>query len=110
MGVAVDASGNVYITEGFQHVVMEWNVATQSLITLVSLGLSVADGVAVDGSGSLLADSGNEAVKEWPRAFVSTAAFSEARRQAATCSSAGPADNRVVSWNLCSHERPELAG
>ena len=59
-GVAVDASGNVYIADSGNNAIKEWNAATQTLSTLVSSGLNTPRAVAVDGSGNVyIADSGD---------------------------------------------------
>ena len=68
-GVAVDASGNVYIADTNDNALKEWNPSTQMVRTLVSAGLNQPYGVAVDGSGNVyIADSGNGAIKEWKAA------------------------------------------
>jgi sugar lactone lactonase YvrE len=68
-GVAVDASGNVYIADSGNHVIMEWVQATGTVTTLVSSGLYFPFGVAVDGSGNVyIADSDHNAIKEWVKA------------------------------------------
>ena len=65
-GVAVDASGNVYIADTGDDAVKEWSAATKTLSTLVASGLSGPQGVAVDTSGNVyIADTGDNAVKEW---------------------------------------------
>ncbi|MGA2736652.1 MAG: SBBP repeat-containing protein [Bryobacteraceae bacterium] len=64
VGLAVDASGNVYTVGG--GAVNEWSASTQQVTPLVSAGLNNPSGVAVDGSGNVyIADSGNNAVEEW---------------------------------------------
>ena len=65
-GVAVDASGNVYIADTGNNAIKKWRASTQQVTTLVSSGLSGPTGVAVDGSGNVyIADTGNSAIKEW---------------------------------------------
>jgi sugar lactone lactonase YvrE len=65
-GVAVDASGNVYIADSGHGAIKEWHAATQTLSTLVSSGLQFPSGVAVDASGNLyIADTVTGAIKEW---------------------------------------------
>ena len=54
IGVAVDASGNVYIADPNDNAIKEWNAATQTLSTLISSGLNNPYGVAVDGCGQRL--------------------------------------------------------
>ena len=62
-GLAVDASGNVYIADTGDGALKEWNPATQTLSTLVSCN---PGGVAVDGSGNVyIADGSGNAVREW---------------------------------------------
>ena len=52
--------------------------STQQVTTLVSSGLSDPSGVAVDGSGNVyIADTGNNAIKEIPYAFVGPASLTE---------------------------------
>jgi DNA-binding beta-propeller fold protein YncE len=75
-GVAVDGAGNVYIADTGNHAIKEYNASTQQVSTLVSSGLTVPLGVAVDGTGNVYiadANQNNSAIKELPRAFVSTA-------------------------------------
>ena len=58
-GIAVDGSGNLYITVPVANVVYEWSAATQQLAKLISTGLTSPTGIAVDGSGNLyIAQSG----------------------------------------------------
>jgi DNA-binding beta-propeller fold protein YncE len=65
-GVAVDASGNVYIADTANNAVKEWNVATQAVSVLVGTGLNAPASVAVDTHGNVyIADTGNKMVKEW---------------------------------------------
>ena len=69
-GLAVDASGNVYIADSGSGTVEEWNATTRTLSTLVFLGLVRPVGVAVDGSGNVyitdsIDSSGGYAIKEW---------------------------------------------
>ena len=46
--------------------IKEWVAASNTVITLVSSGLSSPRGVAVDGSGNVyIADTGDNAIKEW---------------------------------------------
>ena len=52
-GVALDASGNVYIADTGNSAIEEWSPMTQQLTTLLSSGLSSPQGVAVDGSGNI---------------------------------------------------------
>ena len=74
LGVAVDGSGNVYIAT-YDNAIKEWLAASNSVITLVSSGLSYPGDVAVDVSGNIfIADSGNNAIKELPCAFVDPSA------------------------------------
>ena len=65
-GVAVDASGNVYIADYFNNAIKEWKASPQTVSTLVSSGLGEPMGVAVDGSGNVyFTDMKNRAIKEW---------------------------------------------
>jgi streptogramin lyase len=52
-GMALDASGNVYIADTGNGVIEEWSPLTQQLTTLPSSGLSSPQGVAVDGLGNI---------------------------------------------------------
>ena len=64
-GVAVDASGNVYIADTANNQIKEWSPITQQTVVLVS-GLNGPQGVAVDSSGNVYAaDSGNNAIEEF---------------------------------------------
>ena len=66
-GIAVDASGNLYIAYGGQNI-LKYTHATQSLTTLVS-GLTGASGVAVDAAGNLyIADTSANAIREYSQA------------------------------------------
>jgi sugar lactone lactonase YvrE len=63
-GLAVDGSGNVYFTTG--NTVQEWNATTTQVTTIISGGLTSPQGLALDSLGNLyIADTGDEAVKEW---------------------------------------------
>jgi len=65
-GVAVDASGNLYIADTGHNAVEEWNAATQQMTTLVSSGLNAPHGVALDSFGNVyIADAYNNAIKEY---------------------------------------------
>ena len=66
--------GNVYIADTDNHAIKEWIAASNTITTLVSSGLALPSGVAVDGSGYVyIADAGNNTIKELPRALVDTA-------------------------------------
>ena len=71
--LAADSGGNVYVADGSDNTVAEWNAASQ---TLTNLGLNLADpvGVAVDGARNLYtANDGNDGkagINELPRAFL----------------------------------------
>ena len=75
-GVAVDASGNVYIADTGNHSIKKWNRTTGTLTTLISgsannlfSGLVSPTGVAVDLSGNLyIADPGNNIIWMWTAA------------------------------------------
>ena len=79
-GVAADGSGNVYFSESgaFTNAVMEWSAAAQSVSAVIpssALGpsseLDYPERLVVDSAGNLyIADQGNNAIKELPRAFV----------------------------------------
>ena len=65
IGVAVDASGNVYVADTGDNAIKEWNAASETVSTLVS-GLKAPQGVAVDSSDNVyFSDTGNNAIKEW---------------------------------------------
>lgn len=64
--VAVDGSGNVYISDVGNNAIKKWSVANNTVSTLVSSGLNTPQGVAVDAVGNVyFADFRNAAVKEW---------------------------------------------
>jgi hypothetical protein len=50
--VAVDGSGNVYISDMYNNAIKEWSAATEQ-VTVPVLGLDWPVGVAVDGSGNI---------------------------------------------------------
>ena len=62
-GVAVDASGNVYVADRGNNAIQVWNAATNTVSTLVS-GLNYPYGVAVDASGNVYF-SDSTAIREW---------------------------------------------
>ncbi len=65
-GVAVDATGNVYISDTDNNAIKEWTPTNDSVTTLVSSGLAGPTGVAVDAGGNVyFTDTGNNAIKEW---------------------------------------------
>jgi streptogramin lyase len=65
-GVAVDASGNVYIADSGNNAIKEWNVNSQQVGTLVSTGLLDPSGLAVDSQGNVyIADEKHNAIKKW---------------------------------------------
>lgn len=69
-GVTVDGSGNLYMT-GLGSTMRKWTAANNTVTTFVSSGLNYPEGVAVDAAGNVyIADTGNDAIKELPRAFV----------------------------------------
>jgi DNA-binding beta-propeller fold protein YncE len=51
--VAVDGAGNVFIADFGSNTLNEWSAATQTLSTLVDVGLRGPEGVAVDGAGNV---------------------------------------------------------
>lgn len=66
LGLALDASGNVYMADNGNNAVKVWCPTNNQVSTLFSSGLNAPYSVAVDGSGNVyVADTGNEAVKEW---------------------------------------------
>jgi sugar lactone lactonase YvrE len=65
-GVAVDASGNVYVVDNGDNAVKEWMAANNTVNTVVSSGLSKPFGLAVDAVGDLyIGEYGQNAVGEW---------------------------------------------
>ncbi|HEY1646661.1 MAG TPA: Ig-like domain repeat protein [Terracidiphilus sp.] len=75
VGVAVDASGNVYVGDGGNDAVDEIPVgcATSSCVTTLGGGFGGPAGIAVDGSGNLyVADTNNSAVYEVPAGCTSS--------------------------------------
>jgi DNA-binding beta-propeller fold protein YncE len=67
--VAVDDAGNIYFPDTLKNALKEWTVANNTVITLVSSGLSGPQGVAVGVTGTVFfADTYNNAIKEWTAA------------------------------------------
>ena len=65
-GVAVDASGNVYIADTANSAIKKWNPSNNTTTTLVATGLNAPRSVAVDDSGRIyIADTGNSAIKRY---------------------------------------------
>ena len=82
----------------------------KTVSTLVSSGLNVPYGVAVDGAGNVyIADTSNNAIKEWPRAFVPGGAVSEGAAAGVGPVAAGAAHHRGADRRLRPQQRPELA-
>jgi sugar lactone lactonase YvrE len=71
LGVAVDASGNVYVADAGASAIKKWSVVNRTFTTLLSNNQAAGTGVAVDGVGNLYF-SGQVAgvVDELPHAFV----------------------------------------
>jgi DNA-binding beta-propeller fold protein YncE len=66
IGVAVDASGNVYIADDNDNTITEWTASSDTSSTLISSGLSKPAGVAVGIAGNVyVADTFNNAIEEW---------------------------------------------
>jgi sugar lactone lactonase YvrE len=61
--IAVDAAGNVYIADADNFAIKEWNVASNSVTTLMS-DLTWLTAVAVDGAGNVYSDNGN-GIQKW---------------------------------------------
>ena len=65
-GVAVDGSGNVYISDTYNNAIKMWTAASDTVSTLVSTGLNRPLGLAVDHAGNVyIADAFNNAIKMW---------------------------------------------
>jgi sugar lactone lactonase YvrE len=68
-GLAVDASGNVYIADTYNNAIKKWNPANNSISNLNIVGLNNPQGVAVDTNGNVyIADTGNNLVRKWSAA------------------------------------------
>ena len=66
LGVAVDATGNVYIADYGNGAVEKWTAASNTVTTLVSSGLASPAGVAVDAAGNVyIAAAGNNSIQKW---------------------------------------------
>ncbi|PWU08566.1 MAG: hypothetical protein C5B50_29410 [Verrucomicrobia bacterium] len=64
--LAVDATGNVIISDSGNNTVKRWTPATSTVSTVISGGLNIPQGVGVDPFGNIfVADYYNEAIKEW---------------------------------------------
>lgn len=76
-GMTLDGSGNIYFV-GLSDNLEKWTAASNTVTTLVSSGLLNPGGVAVDDLGNLyIADTGSNAIKELPHAFVDPTAKTE---------------------------------
>ena len=65
-GVAIDATGNVYIADSGNNAVRKWNVSDNTVSVVVETGLSAPRGVAVDAAGNVyIADTYNHAIRKW---------------------------------------------
>ena len=69
-GVAVDGAKNVYIADTGNDAIKKWNVASNTMTTLVSSGINHPYGLAVDMSGNVymaivILTGGNQAIKRW---------------------------------------------
>ena len=80
--VAVDAAGNVYVSD-INNAVKEWVKSTNTVVTLVSSGVYGLWGVAVDGAGDVYFTDGYKGlVEEWVKStgavapLVSSGAYS----------------------------------
>jgi streptogramin lyase len=72
-GVAVDASGNVYVGGGTATGLHEMPPGCASSSCVTTLGFFLASGVALDGSGNIYGtDAGNNAVREMPPGCASS--------------------------------------
>jgi DNA-binding beta-propeller fold protein YncE len=110
-GVAVDGSGNVYIVNAYPvDSVQEWSPANQRETTAVGSGLYNPLGVAVDGSGNLyIADTQNNAIKELPRAFVSSTLGTEPPAAGSDTLPAFVPAYANLTGPLCTYFQPALA-
>jgi sugar lactone lactonase YvrE len=67
--VAVDAAGNVYISDQGDNTIKEWHATTGQVTTLVSLGQNAPGPLAVDAAGNLyITVPGANAVEKWTAA------------------------------------------
>ena len=65
-GTAVDAAGNVYISDSGNNSIKKWSPSNNAVTMVVSTNLSSPAGLALDGAGNIyIADVGNNAIKEW---------------------------------------------
>ncbi len=63
-GIALDATGNVFLTVG--NSVRKWSPGSSTTIPIVTTGLAQPGGVAVDASGNVfIADTDHNAIKQW---------------------------------------------
>ena len=66
IGVAVDAAGNVYISDFNSNAIKKWSASNNTVSNVVSSGLNKPVQIALDGAGNIyIADSANQAVEEW---------------------------------------------
>ena len=71
----VDGLGNVSITDTGNNAIKEWVAASNTVTTLLSLGLNQPSGVAVDGVGNVYISSSG--IIELPHAFADSTAKTE---------------------------------
>jgi len=64
----VDGAGNVYIADTSNNAVKKWTLASNTVTTLVSSGLSDPTGVALDGAGNVYIANYGGAIGKWTAA------------------------------------------
>ena len=96
IGVAVDASGNLYMADTM---IRKWDAATQQVTVLApNTGTNDFSSVAVDGQGNVyIADSAQNAIDEWTAATQQLTTLVSSRDESAERNSRGCAGEHYIA-------------